>query len=168
MCGLYRAGSTRGRKQVCPSSQSGQPLKIAKQPKAEPENLNRVMTETIPHTSLYDRLGGYDVIAAFVDDTYRMLRNDPRFSRFAARSADSQQRARQLLVDQICHLAGGPCFYTGRDMKTSHAGLHITQMEWEISIEYTRQALKNHRVEHREADEVIALFEQYRADIVES
>jgi len=132
------------------------------------ESNQPMMTPTATNSSLYQRLGGYDVIAAFVDDTYQMLRNDPRFSRFAARSVDSQQRARQLLVDQICHLAGGPCFYTGRDMKTSHTGLHITETEWNISLEYTRQALKNHGVGQREAEEVIAIFEQYRADIVDS
>jgi hemoglobin len=131
-------------------------------------NLTTMMTPTATNSSLYQRLGGYDVIAAFVDDTYQMLRNDSRFSRFAARSIDSQQRSRQLLVDQICHLAGGPCYYTGRDMKTSHAGLHITETEWEISLDYTRQALKNHGVEDREANEVIALFNRYRADIVDS
>ena len=97
-----------------------------------------MMTPTATNSSLYQRLGGYDVIAAFVDDTYQMLRNDARFARFAARSVDSQQRGRQLLVDQIYHLAGGPCYYTGRDMKTSHAGLHITETEWEISLDYTR------------------------------
>ena len=132
------------------------------------ESNQPMMTPTATNSSLYQRLGGYDVIAAFVDDTYQMLRNDPRFSRFAARSIDSQQRARQLLVDQICHLAGGPCFYTGRDMKTSHAGLHITETEWNISLEYTRQALKNHAVKEREAEEVIAIFERYRTDIVDS
>jgi hemoglobin len=127
-----------------------------------------MMTPTASNASLYQRLGGYDVIAAFVDDTYQMLRNDARFARFAARSVDSQQRGRQLLVDQICHLAGGPCYYTGRDMKTSHAGLNITETEWEISLDYTRQALTNHGVEEREANEVIALFNRYRADIVDS
>ena len=121
-----------------------------------------------PNSSLYQRLGGYDVVAAFVDDTYQMLRSDPKFSRFAARSIDSQQRGRQLLVDQICHLAGGPCYYTGRDMKTSHAGLHISESEWEISLDYTRRALRKHRVGDAEADEVIALFNRYRADIVDS
>jgi hypothetical protein len=35
------------------------------------------------------------------------------------RSIDSNRRPRQFLVDQICALAGGPCFYTGRDMKTA-------------------------------------------------
>ena len=72
-----------------------------------------------------------DVIAGVVDATYQMLRNDPKSSRFAARSIDSQKRARQLLVDQICQLAGGPCVYIGRDMKTSHAGPRITEDEWE-------------------------------------
>jgi len=71
-------------------------------------------------------------------------------------------------VDQICHLAGGPCLYIGRNMKTSHAGLGITETEWQISLEYTRQALKNQSVGERESDEVIAIFQGYKADIVES
>jgi hemoglobin len=126
------------------------------------------MPEKTANSSLYRRLGGYDVIAGFVDDTYQILRNDPRFSRFSTRSIDSQQRARQLLVDQICHLAGGPCLYVGRDMKTSHAGLRITEAEWEASIEYTRQALKNRGVGEPESGEVLAIFQRYKADIVEA
>jgi hemoglobin len=82
--------------------------------------------------------------------------------------SNSQQRARRLLVDQICHLAGGPCLYIGRDMKTAHAGLRITATEWEISIEYTQEAMKNQGISEREISEVIAIFEQYRTDIVEA
>ena len=117
--------------------------------------------------SLYQRLGGYDTIAAFVDEKYRLLRSDPKFSRFGTRSVDSQQRARQLLVDQLCSLAGGPCVYIGRDMKTSHVGLHITEEEWELSVKYTRQALSEQGIGEKESDEVIALIDQYRGDIVE-
>ena len=146
---------------------SQQILRPAERPKESSLNLKIVMTEKTANT-LYQRLGGYDVIAGFVDDTYRMLRNDPKFIRFSTRSTDSQQRARQLLIDQICNLAGGPCLYIGRDMKTSHAGLRITEDEWETSLEYTRQALRNHNVGQREADEVLAIFERYRADIVEA
>lgn len=120
------------------------------------------------NASLYNRLGGYDVIAAVVDDLFQMLMSDPRFSRFGmGRSIDSHKRARQLLVDQLCQVAGGPSFYIGRDMKTSHAGLGITAEEWDINLDYTRQALKKHGIEQRESDEVIALFERYRTDIVE-
>jgi len=126
------------------------------------------MTNKTANPTLYQRLGGYDVIAAVVDDLFEMLRNDSRFSRFAmGRSLDSHQRARQLLVDQICHSAGGPCFYIGRDMKTSHMGLGITEAEWETNLEYTRQALRNHNVGEHEMNEVVALFQRYKADIVE-
>lgn len=118
--------------------------------------------------SLYQRLGGYDVIAAVIDDLFELMREDPRFSRFGSgRSFDSHQRARQLTVELMCHLAGGPCFYTGRDMKTSHAGLEISKQEWEANLQYTRQALSKHSIGAREQAEFLALFERYRDEIVE-
>lgn len=118
--------------------------------------------------SLYRRIGGYDVIAAVVDDLFARLRADARFSRFGAgRSVDSHMRARQLLVDQMCALAGGPCYYIGRDMKSSHTGLAITGEEWRINLEYTSDALKKHGIGARESEEFLALFEQYKQDIVE-
>lgn len=117
--------------------------------------------------TLYRRLGGYDVIAAVVDELFAALRGDSRFARFAmGRSTDSHHRARQLLVDQICGLAGGPCIYIGRDMRTSHAGLSITEEEWAVNIQYTREALRRNGVAAREADEVIELFQRYKSDIV--
>jgi hemoglobin len=77
--------------------------------------------------SLYKRVGGYDVIASIVDDMFSLLQADRRFVRSGrGRSMDSHKRARQLIVDQLCALSGGPCFYIGRDMKTSHTGLKIT------------------------------------------
>src|SRR5262250_3277052 len=70
--------------------------------------------------SLYERLGGYDAIAAVVDDFVGRLVTDPRFSKFfVGLSNDSKKRVRQHVVDQFCAAAGGPCVYTGRDMKTS-------------------------------------------------
>lgn len=100
-----------------------------------------------PETSLYKRIGGYDVIAAIIDDLFALMRADPRFARFGAgRSVDSRRRAQQLTVDLICSASGGPCYYIGRDMRTSHAGLQITQSEWQASIELTRKALSNHSV----------------------
>ncbi len=74
--------------------------------------------------SLYLRLGGYDAIAAVTDDFLGRLAKDPQFTRFfSGFSTDSVKRIRQLIVDQLCAAAGGPCFYTGRDMKKTHAGL---------------------------------------------
>jgi hemoglobin len=119
--------------------------------------------------SLYKRIGGYDVIASVVDDLFALMKADPRFARFAAgRSTESRRRAQQLTVDQICSAAGGPCYYMGRDMRTSHAGLKITQAEWDACIEMTRKALDNRSVPRNEQMEFLALIEQYRDDIVDT
>jgi truncated hemoglobin YjbI len=119
--------------------------------------------------TLYARLGGYDAIAAIIDDLLASLRSDPAFARFAAgRGIDSQNRARQLLVDQICALAGGPCFYIGRDMKTTHAGLRISEAEWQANLRYTSDALRKRGVAPKEEAEFLDLFERYRQDIVEA
>ena len=119
--------------------------------------------------SLYNRLGGYDVIAALVDNMLELLKQDRRFGRFGTgRNLDSHRRARQLSVDLICHLAGGPSFYMGRDMKISHEGLAITENEWEVSIDYARQALETLGIGTREMNEVVSLLEQFKADIVEN
>lgn len=119
--------------------------------------------------SLYRRIGGYDVIANVIDELFALMRADARFTRFSAgRGTDSRKRAQQLTVEQICALSGGPCYYTGRGMKESHAGLNITGAEWEALLELTRSALRKNGVTAREETEFLALFERYRTDIVET
>jgi len=120
-------------------------------------------------TSLYQRMGGYDVIAAVIDDLFAILRSDPAFARFfGGRSNDSAVRSRQLLVDQMCALSGGPCNYIGRDMKTSHSGLGITDVEWETNMKASDAALAKNGVGDAERADFLALFERYRDDIVEA
>jgi hemoglobin len=118
--------------------------------------------------SLYRRIGGYDVIAAIVDDFFAAMRADPRFARFGTgRGTDSKQRAQQLTVEQLCALSGGPCVYIGRDMRTSHAGLGVTEAEWEASLQLLANSLDRFGIPPREHAEFVALFSAYRDDIVE-
>src|SRR5262245_59711200 len=85
--------------------------------------------------SLYQRLGGYDAIAAVTDDFLDRLEHIDKLGRFfQGVSADSTMRIRQHIVDLVCAKTGGPCFYTGRDMKTSHAGLGITKRSEERRV----------------------------------
>ena len=119
--------------------------------------------------TLYKRLGGYDGIAALVAELFQRLKEDARFSRFGlGRSLDSKARVQQLTVEQLCALAGGPCIYLGRDMKTSHRGLGITEAEWQANREHTLDVLRKHGIGEREQTEFLELFERYRDDIVES
>lgn len=71
--------------------------------------------------SLYERLGGYDAISAVVNDLLPRLQTDPQLGRFwQHRGEDGMKREKQLLVDFLCASAGGPLYYTGRDMKVAH------------------------------------------------
>lgn len=119
-------------------------------------------------SSLYRRLGGYDAIAAIVADLFQLLKEDPRFVRFGiGRSLDSKARVLQLTIEQICALAGGPCIYLGREMKTSHRGLGITEQEWKANLELTSKALDKHGVVEPERKEFLELFERFHGEIVE-
>ena len=81
--------------------------------------------------TLYTRLGGYDAIAAVVSDLLPRLQQDPALSLFwERRPEDSLQRSKQLLIDFLCSGAGGPVYYTGRDMKTSHKGMRLSDGDW--------------------------------------
>lgn len=118
--------------------------------------------------TLYQRMGGYDVIAGVVDDFIRQLGEDEAFKRFGGgRSEGSLKRTRQLIVDQVCAATGGPCVYFGRDMKSAHAGLKITQQEWDTSIKYLTNSLQKFKVGEPEQKEVLAIVQDLRKDIVE-
>ncbi len=118
--------------------------------------------------SLYERLGGYDVIARVVNDYLGLIRADPQFSRFSGgRSTDSKNRALQLNIDILCVLTGGSCYYMGRDMKTAHTGLDIAESEWEANMEYIGEALDKSMVPKKEKEEVLTIIEGLKRDIVE-
>lgn len=118
--------------------------------------------------TLYERLGGYNAIAAVVDDFVGRLVGDKRFERFfAGHSKDSQKRIRQHILDQLCAAAGGPCFYTGRDMKTTHEGLGISEEDWQAAVNHLVASLDKFKVPKREKDEMLAAVSKFKNDIVE-
>jgi hemoglobin len=117
--------------------------------------------------SLYKRLGGYDAIAAVVDNFVPRLVKDPMLSKYFVQSEDSLKRIRQLVVDQLCWATGGPCVYIGRDMKTAHKGLGITAAEWDASVKHLVATLDQFKVPAAEKDELLKIAGTLRADIVE-
>ena len=121
-----------------------------------------------PNKTLYQRLGGYDAIAAVSDDFIMRLGSDPQFAKFfAGFSVDSQKRLRQMIVELLCQESGGPCFYTGRSMKQSHAGLRISDDDWNKSAVHLTAAMDRFRVGAQEKNEILALAGKLRPDIVE-
>ena len=119
--------------------------------------------------SLYERLGGYDAVAAVASDLLPRLQSDPRLARFwQNRSDDGVRREKQLLIDFLCSSAGGPLLYTGRDMKTSHRGMRIDERDWSAFLGHLTATLEAFRVPLAERDAVVGFIQSTKSDIVEA
>jgi hemoglobin len=118
--------------------------------------------------SLYKRLGGYDALAAVTDDFIGRLATDKKLSRFFVGVSDNSKiRIRQLVLDQLCEATGGPCKYIGRDMKTSHKGMGITEDDWDIAVKHLVATLNKFNVPAKEKDQVLGAISGLKGDIVE-
>jgi hemoglobin len=120
-----------------------------------------------PTASLYARLGGYEAIAAVVDDILAREVKDPIVAPFFKGLEEKDvKRIRQHLVDQVCAAAGGPCFYPGRDMKTVHAEMEITDEAWNAFTGHIGETLRAFKVGERERNELVVIVQSMKADIV--
>ena len=126
------------------------------------------LAQTPAKPSLYKRLGGYDAIAAVSDDFLGRLAADKQLARFlTGRSEDNMKKLRQNFVDQICAVTGGPCVYIGRDMKTTHKGMGITEADWTAAVNDLVATLDKFKVQGDERAELLAAVSSLKKDVVE-
>src|SRR3974390_2311375 len=87
--------------------------------------------------TLYQRLGGHDALTAVTDDFLGRLATDPQLKRFfVGHNKEGMSRIRTHVIDFLCVATGGPCAYTGQDMKTAHTGLGITEDDWNVTVKH--------------------------------
>ena len=119
-------------------------------------------------TTLYERLGGYDAIAAVVDALMVRIKDDDKLRRFYDhRGADGIAREQQLLIDFLCASTGGPMVYTGRDLKPSHVGMRLDEEDWKRAMVHLSVTLDAFEVPEQEKAEVMSFHENLKSDIVE-
>jgi hemoglobin len=114
--------------------------------------------------SLYDRLGGYNAISAVVDDFVANVAADKRINKFFAKANVPRLKAR--LTDQLCQASGGPCVYTGADMKTAHAGMGIRNKDFDALVQDLVKSLNKFKVPAAEQKEIASVLLPMRKDIV--
>ena len=126
--------------------------------------------EAQPAKSLYDRLGGVYPISVVVDTFIDLLFvNDVLNANPAIKAARERVPAAGLkfhVTALVCQETGGPCKYTGRGMKASHAHLNISEKEWQAMMADFRRVLNNYGVPAKEQQELIAIVERTKKDIV--
>jgi hemoglobin len=114
--------------------------------------------------SLYDRLGGLPYIQAVVDDFVANVAADDRINKRFEKT--NIPVLKKHLVDQVCEASGGPCKYTGRDMKSSHTGMMITEAEWTATVEALVKTLNKYKVPEQEQKDLIGIIAPMKPDIV--
>jgi hemoglobin len=117
--------------------------------------------------TLYKRLGGREGIALVVGDFVTNMAGDSRVNaRFKDMKGPDVEKLKSNLADQICDATGGPCSYLGRDMKTTHKGMKITDAEWNATVENLTKALDKNKVAPKDQSELLGLLGPMKADIV--
>src|SRR5690349_14009432 len=120
--------------------------------------------------SLYDRLGGKKAITAVVDEFVGRVAADNRINAFFAQTASDPKRLASFkgkLVDQICEASGGPCKYTGKNMKDAHMGMGISGGDFNALVEDLVGALDKFKVPQHEKDQLLGALGPMQGDIVE-
>ncbi len=117
--------------------------------------------------TLYQRLGGYDGFSTFANDLLPRLQGDELLGRFwQHRGSDGIEREKQLLIDFLSHNAGGPLYYTGRDMLTTHKGMGISEADWENFLGHAGATMVALNIPQQECDDVVAFVLSLKVDIV--
>lgn len=116
------------------------------------------------HPSLYQRLGGKGGLVVIVDGWLARAAADDRLS--GAFDAATRDRIRPLLVEQLCELVGGPCRYTGRDMKTAHAGTRIDAAHYDAMLNALGRAMTEYRIPAVEQKALFDRLKPLRNDII--
>ena len=114
--------------------------------------------------SLYQRLGGQPAITAVVDDFVANVAADNRINHYFPRT-DIPHLKREL-VDQICQATGGPCTYTGKPMRVVHAGMHITDADFNALVQDLVKSLNKFNVPPQEQQELLGILGPLKPDIV--
>ena len=119
--------------------------------------------------SLFERLGGYNGITTFANDLLPRLQGDAQLGRFwQNRGDDGIAREKQLLIDYLCSVTGGSMYYTGRDMKTTHVGMKISESDWSVFLKHAGATMEALQIPKQECEEVAAFVSSLKTDIVEA
>lgn len=119
--------------------------------------------------NLYQRLGGYDAIAAVVAEFADKLFKDPKLEKFfSGMSSDTRRRFKQHNIELVCNATGGPCEYLGRSMPEAHQGSGIKDADFDQVAGHLVTTLDKFKVPKKEKDELLAIIGGLRPAIVQA
>lgn len=118
--------------------------------------------------SLYERLGGYDGLAAAVDELLPRLQADPQIGTYwKGQNTHSKKRGRQMVLDFLVEALGGPAAYHGLDMKAAHDGLGISERDWAVFEQHVLAVLDKFGIQGQDRAEFLGAAGSLKGDVVQ-
>ncbi|MDH3351965.1 MAG: group 1 truncated hemoglobin [Gammaproteobacteria bacterium] len=115
-------------------------------------------------TTLYERLGGWDGINQVVRDTIARHHDNPAISHFFENVDDEQLAAHVTAF--FAAGTGGPSKYEGRDMTSAHAGMKMSDADFDSAVADVLSAVDQNGVGAVEKSEVAAILESLRPAVM--
>lgn len=142
--------------------------------------------QVVGKLALFDRLGGETGITAVVEDFTSRVLQDPRvnwqrkevkgtgFSAFRKSSeagvwiatVENQTTLKKHLIQFIVLTTGGPAHYDGKEIKTTHAAMRISNPEFDAVLGDLKASLDRLQIPNKEQKELLSIIESTRPQIV--
>ena len=113
---------------------------------------------------LYRDLGELVGITAIVEELLVLMGENPRIAHHFA-EADIVN-LRDKLVEQFCVEAGGPCVYTGTTMDVAHAGLDLSESDFNALVEDLQRSMEAQDVPISAQNRLLARLAPMQRDIL--
>lgn len=115
-------------------------------------------------SSVYEQLGGKSAVNRIVENFVIEIENDPIIlSYFQGADID---RFVEKFSEQICHRTGGPCEYSGDTMSQVHAGMQITESDFNRTVDLLINAMNDASIPHPLQNKVLAVLAPTRNDML--
>ncbi|MCP1339738.1 group 1 truncated hemoglobin [Idiomarina sp. M1R2S28] len=115
--------------------------------------------------SLYQQLGEQQGIETIVEEMLYQVGGDERIAHHF--DGVDIMRVHKLISEQVCDLSGGPCDYSGEDMKTSHRNMGVDNADFNALVEHLIAAMEKEDVPVSAQNQLLGLLAPMHGDIVE-
>ncbi len=113
---------------------------------------------------VFEQFGGKPGLDALMEDFMIKLIEDPRTRDYFAEA--DQKHIKAMLSEQFCVILGGPCTYTGKDMKETHAKLSINEGGFNALVEDLQIAMDMHKIPFRAQNKLIAVLAPMHREVI--
>jgi hemoglobin len=115
------------------------------------------------HPTLFERIGGEQMIAEVVDDFYERILADPELKPFFINTA--MDKLRPMQREFFSAALDGPITYTGKPLSHVHHGRGITKHHFTLFVNHLLDTLRDRGINDQDVTDIIGRINTYADEI---